>query len=69
MRGAGYIRGTAFTGARYRTGEIAGETGLGRRAARALLLAFAAEGSLYEYRPGYFRVTPYGPLAEGRSAL
>ncbi len=64
-----FVDSTSFTGAIYRTGHVAENSGVSRALARAALRRLAADYSLYEFRPGYFRVTPWGPLAEGRSTL
>ena len=64
-----FVDSTSFTGAIYRTGHVAENSGVSRVIARAALRRLAADYSLYEFRPGYFRVTPWGPVAEGRSTL
>lgn len=60
------IRATCAAGVVYRTGQVAELAGTSRGDARAALLALAAEGSLRQLRPGYFRVVATGPLASGR---
>lgn len=64
-----FIASTSFTGAIYRTGHVAENSGVSRAIARSALRRLAADYSLYEFRPGYFRVTPWGPVALGRSAF
>ncbi len=61
-----FIKATYRTGLVYRTGDVVKSCGCSRAVAREWLRALTAEGSLYEFRPGYFRVTEFGPLAEGK---
>lgn len=63
------IRATFRTGGIYTSKVLAEQAGVTPRTARRVLDKLASEGSLYFEPGGRFRVTRFGPLAEGRSAF
>jgi len=61
------IRASFCTNGIYTPGILARMSGTSSQTALEALRKLAGEGSLYFEGRGRFRVTPFGPLAEGRS--